>query len=292
MTAPHSLQVPMPPRELLEGAHRRDDQPIARWPVAAVALLGVVAVVLGVFATSGAGDVEDQRDAAAEQAQTLGQLVVTACARGEVVQSPDGRNLCQRAAEVRAEPVPGIPGLPGEPGRPPTPEEIRGAVDAYMAQNPPAAGEPGRAPTAEEVAAAVAQYLTANPPSPGRPPTAAEIAGAVATYFATNPPPRGDRGPRGDTGEAGRPPSAAEIQAAVDAYLAANPPPAGPRGPAGPTCVEGTHLETVQFDDDQFGLACVLDAQPSPDPDPTTDPMPTSAAPTSEPDEPEGILGG
>lgn len=286
MTAPHSLQASMPPPDLDGGLHRKEDGPAARWPVVAIALLGVLAVVVGLFATLGAGDVEDQRDAAVQEKIDLGREVVAACARGEVVQSPTGQDLCRRGIEVQSAPVPAAQGLPGEPGRAPTAEEIRAAVNAYMLENPPAAGEPGRPPTTEEVAAAVAQYLTANPPQPGRPPTAAEIASAVATYFATNPPPQGDRGPRGDTGVPGRPPTSEEIQAAVDAYLTANPPPMGPRGPAGPTCQEGTHLETVQFDDDQSGLACVFDDQPE-DPDPTT-----TAAPTTEPETEGLVLGG
>ena len=287
MTAPHSLQASMPPPDLEGGLHRKEDGPAARWPVVAVALLGVLAVVIGIFVTSGAGDVEDQRDAAVQEKIDLGREVVAACARGEVVQSPTGQDLCRRGIEVQSAPVPVAQGLPGEQGRPPTAEEIRAAVNAYMLENPPAAGEPGRAPTTEEVAAAVAQYLTANPPQPGRPPTAAEIASAVATYFATNPPPQGDPGRDGRDGERGRPPTAEEIQTAVNAWLTANPPPMGPRGPAGPTCQEGTHLETVVFADEQSGLACVFDDQPE-DPDPTTEPTTT---PTIEPDD-GGILGG
>lgn len=280
--------------------HRRDEQASTRWqghwPLIAVLLLGVAAVVIGIFVTSGAGQVEDQLGATAEQAQSLGEQVTRACAQGVVVQDPQGQDLCQRAAEVQSDPVPGTPvpglpgvqGLPGERGPGPTPEQIEAAVASYCAVRAQCAG---RAPTPSEVAAAVAQYLTANPPQPGRPPTAAEIADAVATYFATNPPPAGETGAAGRDGRdgaAGRPPTAAEIQAAVDSYLAANPPPEGPPGPAGPNCQEDTHLETVQFADERFGLACVFDDQPDPGPDPTTTAVPTTDPMSGD----EGLPGG
>jgi len=265
---------------LSDGMRRRDDKPPPRWPVFAVVLLGIVAVIIGIFATSGAGEVEDQRDTAVEQAKDLGRDVAAACARGEVIQSPDGRNLCQRAVEVQLNPTPSAV-VQGEPGRPPTAAEIQDAVAAYCATR---AGCAGRAPTTAEVAAAVAQHLTANPPQPGRPPTAAEIESAVAVWFANNPPPegpRGARGPQGETGptgEPGRPPTAEEIRTAVAAELAENPP------PPGPTCPEGSTLQPVTFASGERGLGCVTEQAP-----PTTQPPPTTA--TEEPDD-EGSLGG
>jgi len=278
MTGHHSLRVPMPPHEsiLSDGMHRRDDKPAARWPVAAVALLGIVAVVIGIFATSGAGQVEDQRDTAVEQVRDLGRDVAAACARGEVIQSPDGRNLCARAAEAQSDPIPGA--VQGEPGRPPTLEEIEAAVAAYLARNPPPAGRP---PTTEEVAAAVAEYLTANPPEPGRPPTAEEISNAVTAYFAANPVRDGEDGQDGrdgvdgKDGEPGRPPTQEEIDAAVAAYLAENPP------PPGPTCPPGSTLRPVLFASGERGLGCVTEETP-----PTTEAPP----PTTDAEEPDGGL--
>lgn len=278
----------MPPHEsvLSDGMHRRDDGPAARWPVVAVALLGAAAVVIGVFATSGAGEVEQQRDSAAQQAQDLGSEVIAACARGDVVQSPDGRDLCAKAAQVSSEPVPGVVGLPGEqgpqgvPGRAPTPEEIQSAVTAYCAEHAECAG---RAPTTAEVAAAVAEYLIAHPPQPGRAPTAAEIASAVSTYFANNPPPegpRGEAGPRGERGETGVPgptgapgrdPTPEEIQAAVDSGFDDNPVPT--------SCPSGSTLSPVEFADNQTGWGCVTgstDTDPDPTTEPTTEPPPTT----------------
>lgn len=281
----------MPPPDL-GGAHRPPERGLPWWGFVLIVLLGAAAVATGLYVTFSAGEVEDkaealpvaeaQRDAAANQAIDLGQQVVAACARGDVVQSLVGQDLCRLGAQVQSEPVPGTPGLPGEPGAqgapgpPPTAEQIRSAVDAYMARNPPPPGQAGRPPTAAEVAAAVSQYLTANPPAPGRPPTASEVENAAATYFATNPVRDGQDGEPGEDGaqgEPGRPPTAEEIRAAVAAELAENPPPAGEPGP---TCVDGTSLQTVQFADGRFGLACVLDEQPQAtttvQPEPITEP--------------------
>lgn len=284
----------MPPHEsiLSDGMHRQDDRPPSRWPLAAVAALGVAAAAIWGFATLGAGQVEDQLGATAEQAQRLGQDVTAACAQGLVVQDQQGRDLCKLAAEVQSDPVPGTPapaipgvqGLPGDRGPGPTPEQIDAAVVAYCAVRNECVGRP---PTTAEVTAAVAQHLTANPPQAGRPPTAAEIAEQVAIWFANNPPPEGPEGPRGPrgeqgaTGERGPGPSDEEIQDAVAAWFAANP------LPSGPSCPPGTSLEPVTFAGGESGLGCVDTDQP----DPTTDPEPTSAAPTADPD-PEGLLTG
>lgn len=285
MTGPrHSLQVPMPPHEVVEvpGLHRRPEQALPRWLVVAIVVLGILAVSGGVYATLGAGAVEDQKAAAVDQAANLGRQVTAACAQGKVVQDDQGRDLCRLAAQVQADPVPDPP-VQSARGPGPTVEQIRSAVEQYMAANPPPRGEAGRPPNPDEVAAAVAQYMSANPPEPGRPPTAAEIADAVATYFATNPPPEGPRGPQGATGEPGPGPTAEEIRAAVDAHLAENPPAAGP---AGPTCAEGTDLEVVQFADGRFGLGCVLTEQPGPDPTDEVPPPTTTEPPDDVESEP------
>lgn len=273
----------MPPHEsiLSDGLHRKEDQPPSRWPIVAVALLAVVAAIIWGFATLGVGEVEDQKNAAVAEKQDLGREVTEACAQGDVVQSPDGRDLCQRAAQVQAEPPPPIT-LPGAQG--PTVEELNAAVAAYCAARNNCAGRP---PNTAEVAAAVAQHLTANPPEPGRAPTPAEISSAVATWFTANPPQDGKDGADGrdgkdgadgKDGEPGPGPTDEQIDAAVAAWFAQNPP------PPGPSCPDGTALEPVLFASGETGLGCVDDEQPDPDP-------PTSAAPTTEPD-PEGLLGG
>jgi len=269
----------MPPHEsiLSDGLHRRDDQPAARWPVVAVALLGLVALVVGFLTTQGAGDVEQQRDAAVAEKVDLGRDVASACSRGVVVQTPEGQDLCQRAAQAQSAPVPVTPlqGERGDPGRPPTPEEIQGAVERYCAAHGDCAGRP---PTTAEVAAAVAEYLIAHPPQPGRAPTAAEISAAVATYFTANPPPAGQRGPRGEkgepgaTGERGPGPTPEQIDAAVAEWLDDHP--------VETTCPSGTTLQPVTFESGEDGLGCVNDEQPSP-------PETTEPTPTQEPDEGE-----
>jgi hypothetical protein len=285
----------MPAHDVVEvpGLHRKDERGLPSWLVVLIVILGLLAVTGGVYATLGAGDAEEQRDlnatqrdAAADLAASLGRQVTEACAQGKVVQDDQGRDLCATAAQVQSDPIPGPP-VQGERGPGPTVDQIRTAVAEYIAANPPPRGEAGRPPTPDEVTAAVAQYMTANPPERGRPPTASEITDAVATYFATNPVPPGRDG---RTGEPGRPPTAEEIQAAVSVYLAQNPPPQGepgPAGPPGPSCQEGSALDTVQFADGRFGLACVLDDQP--DPDPTTDPEPTAETPPTTTESPDDV---
>lgn len=184
---------------------------------------------------------EQQRDATAEQARTLAEQIQAACASGDLT-GP----VCQQAAEVAATPVPEPVG--------PTEEQIRAAVEDYLAEYPPADGRnPTVAELAAAAAAAVTEYLTAHPPSPGRSPTAGEIAAAVEMYFATNPPPPG---PEGATG---RPPTSEEIRAAVDAYLSENPPPPGPAGATGatgPQGVQGVGVQSVRAEERDDG--CVL----------------------------------
>lgn len=284
----------MPPHDAVDipGLHRKEQRPHPRWLVPLIAAIGVLAVTFGVLLTHQTGQVEDQRDQAVQQKIDLGRQVTDACLRGDVVQSPDGRDLCATAAQAQVSPTPAA-SVQGERGPGPTAEQIRAAVAEYLAVHPPPAGQAGRSPTADEVAAAVAQYLAAHPPQPGRPPTAAEIADAVATYFATNPPPAGKDGRAGDPGRA---PTAEEIRAAVAAYLAQHPPPQGergPTGPAGPNCPDGSSLDTVQFADDRFGLACVFDDQPDsePTPEPTTARTPPPMTTTEPPDDGESEPG-
>jgi hypothetical protein len=176
------------------------------------------------------GAVEVQRDAAVGQSVDLAIQVQNACTTGGI---EPGDRLCVRAAEVRAQP---IPGPIGERGPGPTPEQLRVAVADYLAANPPA---PGPAPSADDVAAAVSAYLTANPPTPGRAPTAEEIAAAVTTWFASNPVRDGQDGRNGvdgvdgGQGERGPGPTQDEIRAAVEAELAENPPAPGRDGEDG-----------------------------------------------------------
>lgn len=220
--------------------------------LAAAAVLFIVGSVLWAQAGQQAaqqqtGVVEQQRDDERAVKLSLAEQITAACGAGDL-HGP----VCEQAEQVAATPVPGSTGAQGVPGPPPSAEEIRAAVDAYLAANPPPAGRP---PSASEVAAAVASYLIANPPAPGRPPTAGEIAAAVETYFADNPP---RAGVDGRDGAPGRPPTAEEIRAAVDAYLAENPPPAGAPGATGDQGVQGVSVQDISAEERDTGCALVF----------------------------------
>lgn len=220
----------------LDGQHRREEKPAARWPIAAVALLGIVALVIGFLVTRGAGDVEDQLDSTAKQAQDLGEQVLAACSRGDVVQSPDGRDLCQRAAEVRAEPVPGLPGPAGPAGE-------RGATGP--------AGPPG---------------LT-GPAGLTGPPGPTGVSGPAGPAGA--PGPAGPAGEPGLNGEDGQDGQDGEPGPMGPMGPQGEPGPEGPRGAPGPTCPAGSSLQPVQFVGGVEGLGCVTESgEPAPTPDP------------------------
>jgi len=108
-------------------------------------------------------------------------------------------------------------------------------------------GPVGPGPSADQVRQAVAAYLAANPPAVGRPPNDAEIAAAVAAYCgkvggcrgatgAQGPAGRQGEsvaGPAGPQGEPGPRPTDDQVSAAVSGWCAANNGCAGPVGPAG-----------------------------------------------------------
>lgn len=73
----------------------------------------------------------------------------------------------------------------GQPGVNATPEQIAAAVNAYIADNPPAAGQNA---TPEQISQAVAAYLLKNPPKPGQNATDAQVSQAVTSYIAAHPP--------------------------------------------------------------------------------------------------------
>ena len=109
------------------GSRRADEQPTPRWLSWLIAVIAVVAVSLGISVTWTAGTAEDanlvlqgeksavegQRDAAVGQSVDLASQVQQACTTG-VLESDDP--LCTRAAEVRAQPIPGGQGAMGETG--------------------------------------------------------------------------------------------------------------------------------------------------------------------------------
>jgi hypothetical protein len=271
---------------------RVEDKTTPRWVPWLLVVATFATVVLGVLLTRGAmttedekvalqgtvGAVEVQRDAAVGQSVDLAIQVQNACATGGL---EPGDRLCVRAAEVRAQPIPGERG-PAGPG--PTPEQLRVAVADYLAANPPA---PGPAPSADDVAAAVSAYLTAHPPTPGRAPTAEEIAAAVTTWFASNPVRDGQdgtdgrNGVDGGQGERGPGPTQDEIRAAVEAELAENPPPAGPPGADGEDGSPAQSYTTTY--DDGSTQTCTLIGGTDQSPVYACGPLTPPAAPPAEP---------
>lgn len=293
MTGPrHSLQVPMRPPELtsIEGVHRKDDTPQSRWLLVAVVLIGLAAVVAGVFATRGAGQVEDQRDAATEQRIDLGRLVVAACARGDVIQNADGQNLCQRAAQVQTEPIPGVQGRPGDPGR-----DGRGVSDMTV-------NSAGRLVvtytdgSTEDVGPVIGAAGADGAPGRGIADVGITTGRLIITFSDGTTqdlgPVVGNDGRDGADGQDGAEGAPGRGIADVDQVEGrlvitytdgtsqdAGPLPAGPQGDPGPMgeCPAGTELEPVVFVGGETGWGCV-DQTSDPDP-PATDPPTTTSPP-------------
>ena len=282
-------------------SRRAEDKTTPRWLPWLLVAATLAATGFGLLLTRGAATTEDekvalqttvgavevQRDAAVGQSVDLAIQVQQACATGGL---EPGDRLCARAAEVRAQPIPGERG-PAGPG--PTPEQLRVAVADYLAANPPA---PGPAPSAADVAAAVASYLTAHPPTPGRAPTAEEIAAAVATWFASNPVRDGQDGKDGRDGQDGGQgpgPTQAEIRAAVEAELAEHPPPAGPPGADGEDGSPAQSYTTTYSDGatQSCTRAGGTDVSPTYTCGPLIPPSDASADPPAVPD-PDDISGG
>lgn len=101
----------------------------------------------------------------------------------------------------------------------------------------------------------------------------------------------GERGPTGPTGRTGDPgpigpagadstvpgpsgPAGAAGQVGADGVDGADgePGPSGPQGPPGPSCPPGSTAQSVTYGDGRTGVGCVLDQQPSTNPDPEPPP--------------------
>lgn len=288
------------PRTPAVGSRRVEDRTTPRWVPWLLVVVTLATAGLGVVLTRGAvvtegekvalqgtvGAVEVQRDAAVGQSVDLASEVQKACTSGQL--EPTDR-LCTRAAEVRAQPIPGERG-PAGPG--PTPEQLRVAVADYLIAHPPA---PGPAPSAADIAAAVASYLTANPPTPGRAPTAEEIAAAVATWFASNPVRDGQDGQDGrdgGQGERGPGPTQSEIRAAVEAELAEHPPAAGTPGKDGADGKDGSPVQSyTTTDSDGATQSCTRAGGTDLSPTYTCGPLIPPASPPADLD-PNDIPGG
>lgn len=184
-------------------------RPAFLWGVA-----GVCVMLAAVSLTWSAAQADRRAELATAEKRDLGVEVARACAAGVVVQSPDGRDLCARAAEVVQNP---------EPESEPEPEgaefdeaRVLQLIRAELARNPP---RDGRTPTAAEVEEAARRVLTAHPElfrgpqgEPGPGPTEAQVRAAAAAVMAADPEryrgqagEEGERGPQGPEGEAGAP---------------------------------------------------------------------------------------
>lgn len=187
----------------------RGRETVPRWLVVAIAAAAAMAIASGWLVTnrtssaeasaggSEAGRVEAvaQRDATADQAVDLAELVQTACGGGKVP-----AQVCRTADQVKARPIPGPAGAPGTAGDqgPSGPQGLPGATGA------PGVGLPG----------------------------IAGAAGADGDPGATGPQgPAGDAGAGGAAGPAGA--QGPQGPAGVDGRDGAQGP-AGPAGPSCP----------------------------------------------------------
>lgn len=241
MTVPHRngrTSVLSPESALIDGAHRKEDErPSSKLWIIAILIVGLMLTGGLAWLTSLGGDVEDQRDAAVSQVQDLGQGVTAACARGDIVQTSEGRNLCERAAQAIVQPIPGPAGQRGPAG-----ESIVGPKGDKGDKGD--TGEPGADSTV---------------PGPAGQPGVAGANGQNGIDGSDGadssvPGPMGPAGPAGPAGANG-----------ADSTVPGPEGPAGPQGEPGPTCPDGSTLEPVTFASGEAGLGCVTSAgEPTP----------------------------
>lgn len=153
---------PLTPGLSVVGEHRRDDG-VPRWLPWLIAVLAVALAVVGLLLGRGQADtqtenagltadngiLEQQRNATAEQATTLADQVVAACAvGGDTAEELQQVGACQQAAQVQATPIVGPQGPPGPPGAsivgPRGPQGLQGDPGVPGAAGiPGVAGQPG-----------------------------------------------------------------------------------------------------------------------------------------------------
>jgi hypothetical protein len=271
-----TLHIPTPRKD------RHRWWPPSQWKapfgaIGAWTVVGICVIVAAVSLTWNAASANREAEETKAVSRDLASEVNTACAEGVIVQTEDGRDLCQRAADVQQSPqVAPAPSIAAEFDESRVLELIR----AELARNPP---QDGRTPGPAEVEAAARAVLTANP-----------------DLF------RGPQGIPGERGEQGPGPSDAQVRAAAAAVMAADPDafrgepgddgqpgdrgPEGARGPAGQDGADGAPgrgiVDTVQegcsvrvfFSDgseELWGPFCPTTEEPPP----TTDPDPTPVDP-------------
>jgi hypothetical protein len=103
---------------------RRSDK---RWKIG-LALLLLLVLLAGAAATAWAVTSSELARVQGIQKQALAQAVADACGRGQVVNDAAGANLCDRAAELAAEPIL----IPGPAGPPPAQFTFTAAGREYL----------------------------------------------------------------------------------------------------------------------------------------------------------------
>lgn len=151
------------------------------------------------------GVVEQQRDVASGQAQSLAAQIKTACASGDL-QGP----ICEQAKDVAATPVPGPAGPQGTPGQAGQAGQAGPAGETGPVGPTGVAGEPGSTGPAGPAGPAGANGQDGSDGRDGEPGPAG---------------PRGETGPQGPAGPAG--PAGADGKDGADSTVP------GPQGPPG-----------------------------------------------------------
>jgi hypothetical protein len=175
----------------------RARETVPRWLVAAIAITAATAIGSGWLVTSRTSSAEEtsvategarveavaQRDATADQAVDLAELVSQACGGGTVP-----ARVCATADQVKAQPIPGPAGTPGAPGDqgPSGPQGLPGAPGADGAGLPGAAGADG-APGAAGADGPPGPAGDAGPAGPAGPAGAQGPAGADGRDGAQGP---------------------------------------------------------------------------------------------------------
>jgi hypothetical protein len=200
-------------------------------PTATVDGAAVTAAVAGWFERN---PPPTPKDGSSVKVEDLEPFLQAGLAKWQLEFERNASGVLQRFLEKLKQPA------DGKPGKDASPEQIRAAVDAFMAEHPlpeldadaitasaldvvrataaewlekhPAAkGDAGPPPSPEAIAAAVAAHLEAHPPAagkdgaPGPGPTAADVGAAVARYLEAHPIRDGVDGKDGTPGMDGPP---------------------------------------------------------------------------------------
>ena len=140
-TTQRPIVLPIEPVAATPAAERRPLPRWLPWAMVALAAVGVAAAILLTTRTTSAEQTasqsQDVASAAVADKVDLGQDVKAACDRGDVVQTPEGRDLCDRANVAAAQPIPergptGDTGATGAAGRGITGTDITPAGDLVI----------------------------------------------------------------------------------------------------------------------------------------------------------------